>query len=321
MIRHITRVDFRKTLLSPLLSTAAALFLIALLPLLQKGFSPEVSRFLLRSAKIYLVASAAWLSIGAVFLMEIVFRKYFDVSVADNLHARKFQTQFVIFKRLLLTLIVFLAFSIVLLSIDDFRRIGTSLLASVGVVGIVVGFAAQKTVATILAGIQLAVSQPIRIDDVVVAEGEWGRVEQISFTYVVLRLWDLRRLVLPTTYFLERPFQNWTRISADLIATAYFRVDFSAEVEKLRERFFTILGSTPLWDGKAKALQVTDCGERSLEIRALMSAANGSSAWDLRCLVREEMTAWLRDEHPEWLPKVRLRGEEEEKNLFSTLNG
>ncbi len=321
MIRHITRVDFRKSLLFPLLSTAAALFLIALLPLLQKGFSPEVSRFLLRSAKIYLVASAAWLSIGAVFLMEIVFRKYFDVSVADNLHARKFQTQFVIFKRLLLTLIVFLAFSIVLLSIDDFRRIGTSLLASVGVVGIVVGFAAQKTVATILAGIQLAVSQPIRIDDVVVAEGEWGRVEQISFTYVVLRLWDLRRLVLPTTYFLERPFQNWTRISADLIATAYFRVDFSAEVEKLRERFFTILGSTPLWDGKAKALQVTDCGERSLEIRALMSAANGSSAWDLRCLVREEMTAWLRDEHPEWLPKVRLRGEEEEKNLFSTLNG
>ena len=321
MIRHITRVDFRKTLLSPLLSTAAALFLIALLPLLQKGFSPEVSRFLLRSAKIYLVASAAWLSIGAVFLMEIVFRKYYDVSVADNLHARKFQTQFVIFKRLLLTLIVFLAFSIVLLSIDDFRRIGTSLLASVGVAGIVVGFAAQKTVATILAGIQLAVSQPIRIDDVVVAEGEWGRVEQISFTYVVLRLWDLRRLVLPTTYFLERPFQNWTRISADLIATAYFRVDFSAEVEKLRERFFTILGSTPLWDGKARALQVTDCGERSLEIRALMSAANGSSAWDLRCLVREEMTAWLRDEHPEWLPKVRLRGEEEEKNLFSTLNG
>ena len=321
MIRHITRVDFRKTLLSPLLSTAAALFLIALLPLLQKGFSPEVSRFLLRSAKIYLVASAAWLSIGAVFLMEIVFRKYYDVSVADNLHARKFQTQFVIFKRLLLTLIVFLAFSIVLLSIDDFRRIGTSLLASVGVAGIVVGFAAQKTVATILAGIQLAVSQPIRIDDVLVAEGEWGRVEQISFTYVVLRLWDLRRLVLPTTYFLERPFQNWTRISADLIATAYFRVDFSAEVEKLRERFFTILGSTSLWDGKAKALQVTDCGERSLEIRALMSAANGSSAWDLRCLVREEMTAWLRDDHPEWLPKVRLRGEEEEKNLFSTLNG
>ncbi len=321
MIRHITRVDFRKTLLPPLLSTAAALILIALLPLLQKGFSPEVSRFLLRSAKIYLVASAAWFSIGAVFLMEIVFRKYYDVSVADNLHARKFQTQFVIFKRLLLTLIVFLAFSIVLLSIDDFRRIGTSLLASVGVAGIVVGFAAQKTVATILAGIQLAVSQPIRIDDVVVAEGEWGRVEQISFTYVVLRLWDLRRLVLPTTYFLERPFQNWTRISADLIATAFFRVDFSADVEKLRERFFTILGSTSLWDGKAKALQVTDCGERSLEIRALMSAANGSSAWDLRCLVREEMTAWLRDDHPEWLPKVRLRGEEEEKNLFSTLNG
>lgn len=321
MIRHITRVDFRKTLLSPLLSTAAALVFIALLPLLQKGLSPEVSRFLLRSAKIYLVASAAWLFIGAVFLMEIVFRKHYDVSVADNLHARKFQTQFVIFKRLLLTLIVFVAFSIVLLSIDDFRRIGTSLLASVGIAGIVVGFAAQKTVATILAGIQLAVSQPIRIDDVVVAEGEWGRVEQITFTYVVLRLWDLRRLVLPTTYFLERPFQNWTRISADLIATAFFRVDFSADVEKLRERFFTILGSTPLWDGKAKALQVTDCGERSMEIRALMSASNGSAAWDLRCLVREEMVSWLRDEHPEWLPKVRILTGEEEKQLFSPLDG
>lgn len=321
MIQHIARGDIRKTLLYPLLSTGVALLFIALLPVLQRGLSPEISRFLLRGAKIFLVASVAWLSIGAVFLLEIVFHKKYDVSVADNLNARKFQTQFVIFKRLLLTMIVFVAFSIILLSIDDFRRIGTSLLASVGVVGIVVGLAAQKTVATILAGIQLAVSQPIRIDDVVVAEGEWGRVEQITFTYVVLRLWDQRRLVLPTTYFLERPFQNWTRISADLIATAYFRVDFSAEVEELRVRFFSILGSTPLWDGKARALQVTDCGERSLEIRALMSAANGSSAWDLRCLVREEMTAWLRDEHPEWLPRIRLRGEEEEKNLFSPSNG
>ncbi len=317
MIRHITRADIQKTLLSPVISTAAALFFIALLPVLQRGLSPEISRFLLRGAKIFLVASAAWLSIGAVYLLEIVFHKHYDVSVSDNLKARRFQTQFVMFKRLLVTLIVFIAFAIVLMSIDDFRRIGTSLLASVGVVGIVVGLSAQRTMGTILAGLQLAFSQPIRIDDVVVAEGEWGRVEEITFTYVVLRLWDLRRLVLPTTYFLERPFQNWTRISADLIATVFFRVDHTADVEEMRQRFFTLLRTTPLWDGKAKAFQLTDCGERSMEVRALMSAVNGSAAWDLRCLVREEMIAWLRDSHPEWLPKFRLypSGEETGKEI------
>ncbi|NCB17580.1 MAG: mechanosensitive ion channel, partial [Synergistales bacterium] len=215
------------------------------------------------------------------------------------------QTQFILFKRLLVILIIFLSVSIALLSIDDFRRIGTSLLASVGVAGIIVGLSAQRMVATFLAGIHLAIAQPIRIDDVVVAEGEWGRVEEVTFTYVVLRLWDSRRLVLPTTYFLEKPFQNWTRVSADIIGTAFFHVDFSADVEEIREFFSSVLGTTPLWDGRAKAFQVTDCTSSSMEVRALMSAANSGAAWDLRCHVRERMMEWLRIEHPDWLPRTR----------------
>ena len=305
MTQYIPIAAIRKQLVVPGLVAMLGMVFIAALPYTEAKFSPAASRILLRTAKIGLVASMAWLALGAVSLFEVYFRNRFDISAADNLKARKIQTQFILFKRLLVILIIFLSVSIALLSIDDFRRIGTSLLASVGVAGIIVGLSAQRTVATFLAGIHLAIAQPIRIDDVVVAEGEWGRVEEVTFTYVVLRLWDSRRLVLPTTYFLEKPFQNWTRVSADIIGTAFFHVDFSADVEEIREFFSSVLGTTPLWDGRAKAFQVTDCTSSSMEVRALMSAANSGAAWDLRCHVRERMMEWLRLEHPDWLPRTR----------------
>ncbi|MBL3538096.1 mechanosensitive ion channel domain-containing protein [Aminivibrio sp.] len=305
MRQYLPTAAIRKHLVVPGLVAMLGMVLIAALPYAEAKLAPAAFRILLRTAKIGLVASMTWLALGGVSLFEIYFRNRFDISAADNLKARKIQTQFILFKRLLVILILFLSVSIALLSIDDFRRIGTSLLASVGVAGIIVGISAQRTVGTFLAGIHLAIAEPIRIDDVVVAEGEWGRVEEITFTFVVLRLWDSRRLVLPTTYFLEKPFQNWTRVSADIIGTAFFHVDFSADVEQIREFFYTVLGTTPLWDGKAKALQVTDCTPRSMEVRALMSAANSGVAWDLRCHVRERMMEWLRLEHPDWLPRAR----------------
>lgn len=321
MIQHITRTDIRKTLLSPGISTLAGLLFTLALPILRRLTSPEVADFMLRGVNIFLVASLAWFATRALSLMEIVIQSKFDLSSGGTVGARRARTQFVLFKRLLLILIIFIAFSIILLSFDEFRRIGTSLLASVGLVGIIVGVSAQRTAGALWAGIQLAISQPIKIDDVLVVEGEWGRVEDITFSYVVLRSWDLRRIVLPTTYFLEKPFQNWTKVSSDLIATVFFRVDFSADVEKMREYFFNILGESPLWDGKSKAFQATNCDERSLEVRALMSVSDGSSSWELRCQVRESMLAWLRDYHPEWLPKVRIRDVAEEKELFSSPNG
>lgn len=318
MTKYIDLKDIRRHILLPgVVTVAVMVFSIMVMPYVQAYLSSEAARMFLRTLKIGLVASAAWLALGAVSLLDIYFRKRFDIGKEDNLKARKIQTQIMIFKRLLIIFISVFSFSIMLLSIDDFRQIGTSILASVGVAGIVVGLSAQRTVGTFLAGIHLALSQPIRIDDVIVAEGEWGRVEEITFTFVVLRLWDSRRLVLPTTYFLEKPFQNWTRVSADLAGTAFFHVDFTADVEQIRQYFFSVLQTTALWDGKGKALHVTECRDRSLELRALMTAANSSAAWDLRCLVREKIIDWLRTEHPNWIPRTRTEiGPSDRMDLF-----
>lgn len=318
MTKYINLKDIRRHILLPAVVTVAVMVLsIMVMPYVQAYLSPEAACMFLRTLKIGLVASVAWLALGAVSLLDIYFRKRFDMGREDNLKARKIQTQIMIFKRLLIIFISVFSFSIILLSIDDFRQIGTSILASFGVAGIVVGLSAQRTVGTFLAGIHLALSQPIRIDDVIVAEGEWGRVEEITFTFVVLRLWDSRRLVLPTTYFLEKPFQNWTRVSADLAGTAFFQVDFTADVEQIRQHFFSILETTALWDGKGKALHVTECSGRSMELRALMTAANSSAAWDLRCLVREKIIEWLRAEHPDWIPRTRTEiGSADRRDMF-----
>ncbi|MEA4881577.1 MAG: mechanosensitive ion channel [Synergistaceae bacterium] len=305
--------DIRKKLLLPTVFSMGGMFAIMFFPLVSAYLSPGVSRLLLRILKIAVVGFFTWMFIGGISLLEVYFENRFDLKAENNLEARKVRTQFMIFKRLLLILVILLGASAALLSIEEFRRIGTSLLASVGIAGIVVGVSAQKTVGTFLAGIHLALAQPIRIDDVIVAEGEWGRVEEINFTFVMLRLWDLRRLVLPTTYFLEKPFQNWTRSSTELIAASYIHVDFRADMEEIRKHFLGILKSTSLWNGKSSAIQVTETNAETMELRAIMSVENSSAAWDIRCLVREKMISWLRDEHPDWLPRVRMAKPEDEK--------
>jgi small-conductance mechanosensitive channel len=185
------------------------------------------------------------------------------------------------------------------------RQFGASILASAGIAGIVVGFAAQRSIATLLAGFQIALTQPIRIDDVVIVEKEWGRIEDITLTYVVVRVWDLRRLVVPITYFIEQPFQNWTRSSADILGTVFLYVDYSVPLEPLRAEFTRILEHSRFWDGKVNVLQVTNAKEQTLEIRALASAADASLAWDLRCEIREKLITFVQQTFPDSLPRLR----------------
>jgi small-conductance mechanosensitive channel len=197
------------------------------------------------------------------------------------------------------------ALASMLMVFESARQFGASILASAGIAGIIVGFAAQQSIATLLAGFQIAMTQPIRVDDVVIVENEWGRIEEITLTYVVVRIWDLRRLVLPITYFIERPFQNWTRSSADILGTVFLHADYSVPLDALRAELTRILAASPYWDGKVNVLQVTDAKEHTLEIRALASAADASLAWDLRCEVREKLIEFLQRHHPESLPQLR----------------
>jgi small-conductance mechanosensitive channel len=235
------------------------------------------------------------------------------MDVADNLRARAIQTQVTVLKRMAVAVIVIFTVASMLMVFDSVRQFGTSILASAGIAGIIVGLAAQQSIGGLLAGFQIALTQPIRLDDVVIVENEWGRIEEITLTYVVVRIWDLRRLVLPISYFIQQPFQNWTRSSADLLATVFLYVDYRMPMAPLRAELTRILEASSRWDRKVNVLQVTDSKERTLEIRALASAADASLAWDLRCEVREKLVDFLQREYPECLP--RLRGAVETRML------
>jgi small-conductance mechanosensitive channel len=180
------------------------------------------------------------------------------------------------------------------------------LFASAGVAGIIIGLSAQKVVGALLAGIQIAVTQPFRIDDAVLVENEWGWIEEINLTYVVIRIWDKRRLVLPSTYFLEKPFQNWTRTSADIVGSVFIYTDYTVPFNELREELDRLLENTDLWDKKAKVLQVSDAKETTVEIRILVSAKNSPTAWDLRVYIREKMIEFIQKNYPNSLPKSRI---------------
>jgi len=197
--------------------------------------------------------------------------------------------------------------AVTLMLFESVRKIGLSLFASAGIAGIILGLAAQKVIGTILAGLQIAISQPIRLDDVLVVEGEWGWVEEISLTFVVVRIWDKRRLILPTTYFIEKPFQNWTRNNSDILGTVFIYTDYNVPFDKLRDELTRLLNSTNLWDGKANVLQVTDAKENYVEIRALMSASSSPKAWDLRVFVREKLITYIQTNYPESFPKTRVQ--------------
>lgn len=273
------------------------------LPLL--GGFQTVVQVLGNALAVCLIGSVAWLLIrGTLVLEERVFG-YYKIDVRDNLTARRVQTQVRFFRRVVVGIVVVVAASSMLMLFDKVRQLGAGILTSAGIAGVVVGFAAQRSLANLLVGIQIAITQPIRIDDVVIVENEWGKIEEITSTYAVVRIWDLRRLIVPLTYFTEKPFQNWTRTSAEILGTVYLYTDYGIPVEALRGELERVLENSPRWDGKVCGLQVTDAREKCLELRALMSASDASLAWDLRCEVREALITFIQERFPEYLPKTR----------------
>ncbi len=289
---------------APLLITLPPLF--ALLATTILAVKDEAIGLVRHALVLWLIAAVTWMLIRVVSIVATLITSFQQIDVADNLHARRLYTQVRFLQRALTALLVLLGFGTMLITFSGVRQIGVSLLASAGIAGIVLGFAAQRTLGALFAGMQIAIAQPIRIDDVVIINSEWGRVEEITLTYVVVRTWDLRRLVVPITWLLEQPFQNWTRTSADLLGTVYLYLDYTAPVAALRDTLHGVLEQAPQWDQKVWNLQVTNLTERVVELRALMSAADSGALWDLRCLVRERLLEHLQQTQPDVLPRVRL---------------
>ncbi|GAB2932201.1 mechanosensitive ion channel family protein [Nonomuraea fastidiosa] len=254
------------------------------------------------------IAAVTWLIVQATYaLTDVVLERLVRVEGERNRRARRIMTQIALVRRIAAAAIIVIAIGAMLFSFPQVRALGAGLLASAGIAGAIVGIAAQPTLGNVVAGLQLAFSDAIRIDDVVVVEKEWGRIEELTLTYVVLRLWDERRLVLPVSYFTQNPFENWTRHGSRVLAVVYLRVDWSVPVPKLRDALYEFLQTNALWDQKDWTLQVTDVHENGLvELRALMSAADSPSAWDLKCDVREFLVNYIRENYPDSLPRFRV---------------
>ena len=258
-----------------------------------------------------LVLIAGWMALIAIDFLGDRTVEGLRIDAADNLHARKIVTQTRVLRRAAKLLVGLLTMALILSTFEDVRAFGVSLFASAGAAGIVLGFAAQPVLANLIAGLQIAITQPIRIDDVVIVEGEWGRIEEIGATYVVIRIWDLRRLIVPLSYFIDRPFQNWTRETATILGSVHWYLDHTAPIAAMRARHAEIVAASPHWDGQTEVLQVVETDRETIHVRGLMSARDAGTAFDLRCEVREKMIAWLQAEHPGALPRVRAEIETE----------
>ncbi|BEP60896.1 mechanosensitive ion channel [Variovorax sp. V213] len=256
-----------------------------------------------------LIAATTWLAARAIsgFADGVLAQHPYDVE--DNLQARRVLTQTRVLARTAISVVLVAGGAMMLMTFPGARQVGASLLASAGVIGIVAGLAAKPVFSNLIAGLQIALAQPIRIDDVLVVEGEWGRVEEITGTFVVLKIWDERRLILPLTYFIEKPFQNWTRHSAQLLGAVFIHVDYGMPLPPLREEVERIVKAAPEWDGRFFNMRVTDATERTMQIRVLCTAATSSLAFDLRCSVREGLIDFMQREYPQFLPKMRIESE------------
>jgi small-conductance mechanosensitive channel len=271
-----------------------------------KTIPTELAEILGITSSILLIAGITWMIIALIRLLFRKMLKKYDIRQADNLHSRKVHTQYNILERILTFIVIITAIGVTLMLFDGVRKIGFSLFASAGIATIILGLAAQKVIGTILAGLQIAITQPIRIDDVVIVEKEWGWIEEITLTYVVIRVWDKRRLVVPSTYFIDQPFQNWTRTTAEIMGTVFIYASYQVPIEALRNELTRLLNENPLWDRQVNNMQVTDAKESFIEIRALMSARDSSDAWDLRVHIREKLIEFMQKNHPDCLPFTRV---------------
>ncbi|MCP2258516.1 Small-conductance mechanosensitive channel [Streptoalloteichus tenebrarius] len=261
---------------------------------------------LLHALLLAVIASTAWLAGALLMVVEDVALARVRTDVRDNRHARRIHTQITLVRRVTLVVVAVLAGGTMLMTFPSARAAGTTLLASASVIGAIAALAAQSLLGNVFAGMQIAFSDAIRLDDVVVVEGQWGRIEDITLTYVVVHLWDDRRLILPTSYFMKTPFENWTRRESALLGTVEVDLDWTVPVAAMRDELRRIAESSELWDGRVCVLQVTEATHALVRVRALVSAADAPTLWDLRCLVREGLVDWLRREHPESLPRVRV---------------
>jgi small-conductance mechanosensitive channel len=287
--------------------TRLGLLLIALAIALPMTALPSaIASVVARVLTLATICLLGWIALTALHIGADLYLRRFRLDLADNLLARKHITQVRVLERILEVVIVLLTIGFALLTFDSVRQFGVTLFASAGVAGIIGGLAARPVLSNFFAGIQLAVAQPIRIDDSVTVENESGTIEEITFSYVVVKLWDLRRMVMPLSYFIEKPFQNWSRTgSGELIGSVFFYVDHTAPVEAIRNKLADIVGQSKLWNGKVSSLQVSDCKETTIELRALLSADSASALWDLRCDVREKLIDFLQREYPSALPRRR----------------
>jgi len=259
-----------------------------------------------------IIATFTWLGLRVIAAAQQIILARHPVDVTDNLAARSIQTQTKVLVQTLGFFVLLFGLSAMLMTFPEARQFGASLLASAGLAGLAVGFAAKPVLGNLIAGLQLAFTQPIRLDDVVIVENEWGRVEEITGTYVVIRIWDDRRLIVPLQYFIEHPFQNWTRRTSNLIGSLFLWVDYAMPLEPLRKELDSLCAKSPnLWDGKVCVLQVTDATEKAIQLRILVSTKDSSSNWDLRCFVREKLINFISLNYPECLPQVRANLHEE----------
>lgn len=272
-----------------------------LLALPAAGLSSDVERPLRHAAAVATIISASWLAAKVLFLMEDGVLRRLRIDARDNRRARRVRTQMAVLRRLTAVVIAVVAAAAVLMTFDTLRTYGASVLASAGVAGVIAGFAAQATLGNVIAGLQLVFTDALRFDDVVVVEGEWGRIEELTLTYVVVRLWDERRLVLPATYFTTTPFQNWTRSESRVLATVELHLDPSAPVAEIRAKARDLIDANPLWDRREWVVQVTGMTELTITVRVMASAGDAASAWDLKCDLREELVRWLQHEHSQSL--------------------
>jgi small-conductance mechanosensitive channel len=281
--------------------------LIAILTVIPNLNLPERWKLdTVHAAGILTIGGIAWTIIATIRLWADVVVARHRIDVEDNLLARQLGTRVDILARVMIILTMMIALGMMLMTFPAIRALGTTLLASAGVLGIVAGLAARPLFENLVAGIQLAITQPIRLDDVVIVEKQYGRIEEIHSTYVIVRVWDLRRLVVPLTYFITTPFENWTRKTANLMGEVFVSADWMLDVEALRAEIPKIVARSPLWDKQFSNLQVTDATEHAMQVRALVTARNSADLWDLRCFVREEIVAFIREHQPEAFPRARV---------------
>jgi small-conductance mechanosensitive channel len=252
------------------------------------------------------IAAIAWAAVTLIEMWARILVARHRLDVEDNLLARQLGTRVGILTQSATIVVVLIAAAVALMTFPEVRAIGTTMLASAGAAGLIVGLAARPLFENLFAGIQLALTEPIRLDDVLVVQGYWGRVEEIHSTYVVVQVWDLRRLIVPLSWFINNPFENWTRRTANLLGDVYIEADYTLDVEALRAEIPKILERTPLWDQRVQNCQVTDATDRTVQVRVLVSARNSGDLWDLRCFAREGIVAYLRDRQPHAMPQVRF---------------